>query len=371
VKRDYYEILGVQREASANEIKTAYRKKALECHPDRNPSHEAEELFKEASEAYEVLSDPPKRQLYDQFGHAGLRNQGFHGFEDVGDIFSHFSDVFEDFFGMGGRRGRSRTGPAAGRDIRYDLEVGFLEAFHGVEKKIEVERQEECTRCGGQGYPKGQEPMVCRHCGGKGQLYHSQGFFTISTACGACQGQGRVVKEHCPDCRGHGTVAKAKKMSVKVPPGVDTGTQLCLRGEGEAGKRGGPAGDLYVVLHVEEDERFQRHGADLHFQSKVAMAAAALGLEIEVPSPEGVEKLRIPPGAQTGDVLKLAGKGMPSLREKRRGDLHVHLFVQTPKDLSPKQRELLEAFLREGGETLKESSFTKAPKKSKKSKGWF
>lgn len=369
--RDYYEILGVTREASAAEIKSAYRKKALEFHPDRNPGHEAEDRFKEASEAYEVLSDSQKRSLYDQYGHAGLQGQGFHGFSDVGDIFSHFSDVFEDFFGLGTRRSRHRTGPAPGHDLRYDLEVSFDEAFQGVEKKIEVERREECPACGGQGYPKGQEPIVCRHCGGKGQLYHSQGFFTISSTCGACQGQGRVVKEHCPECRGHGSVARSKKMSVKVPPGVDNGTQLCLRGEGEAGKRGGPPGDLYVVLHVAEDTRFQRHGADLHLERKVSMAAAALGLEIEVPGPEGPEQLRIPPGAQTGDILKLSGKGMPQLRDKGRGDLHVHLFVETPRKLSPKQEELLRAFLAEGGEQPGESSFTKSPKKSKKSKRWF
>ncbi len=225
--------------------------------------------------------------------------------------------------------------------------------------------------CGGKGYPKGQEPMVCRHCGGKGQLYHSQGFFTISSPCGACQGQGRVVKEHCADCHGRGSLAQAKKLSVKVPPGVDNGTQLCLRSEGEAGRRGGPPGDLYVVLHVAEDERFQRHGADLHLERKISMVVAALGHEIEVPSPEGNEKLRIPPGAQTGDVLKLSGKGMPQLRHKGRGDLHVHLFVETPKKLTAKQEELLRDFLKESGEKIDESSFTKSPKKSKKSKRWF
>ena len=370
MKRDYYEILGVQRESSLTEIKTAYRKKALEYHPDRNPSHEAEERFKEASEAYEVLSDQQKRGLYDQFGHAGLESRGFHGFDDVGDIFSHFSDVFEGFFG-GGARSRGRSGPAMGRDLRYDLEIGFQEAFQGVEKKIQIERQETCARCEGQGYPKGQEPIPCRQCGGKGQMFHSQGFFTISTACNACQGQGRVVKEHCPECRGRGTMATEKKLTVKVPPGVDTGTQLCLRGEGEPGQRGGPSGDLYVVLHVDEDERFQRHGADLHLERKLGMAAAALGQEIEVPSPEGMEKLRIPAGAQTGDILKLSGKGMPGLRDRHRGDLQVHLFVETPKKLTPKQAELLKAFMEEGGEKTAESSFTKAPKKSKKSKRWF
>ncbi|HKY64294.1 MAG TPA: molecular chaperone DnaJ [bacterium] len=371
MKRCYYEILELDRQAGDGEIKTAYRKKALEFHPDRNPSHEAEERFKEASEAYEVLSDPQKRSLYDRFGHAGLQRQGFHGFDDVGDVFSHFSDIFEDFFGFsrgGGRRG----GPQPGRDIRFDIRLKFSEAFSGIEQKIDVPRQEECELCGGQGYPKGQEPLVCRHCGGKGELYQSRGFFTISTTCNACQGHGKVVKEHCKDCRGQGSVAKSKRLTVKVPPGVDNGTQLCLRGEGEAGRRGGPRGDLYVVLTVEEDERFQRQGPDLHHQRKVSMVAAALGEEIEVPVPEGGEKLRIPPGAQTGDVLKLSGKGMPSLRDKRRGDLHVHLFVETPRDLSPEQAELLQAFRKTLGDSPgPESSFTKSRKKSKKSRTWF
>jgi len=370
VKRDYYEILSIHREASVTEIKSAYRKKALECHPDRNPSAEAEEQFKEASEAYEVLSDSQKRAVYDQYGHAGLDSRGFHhGFSDMGDIFSNFSDVFEGFFGGG--RGRSRNGPSPGQDLRYDLQLSFMEAFQGLEKKIEIERQEACASCEGRGYPKGHEPTTCRQCGGKGQLYHSQGFFTISSTCGSCQGQGRVVKEHCPECRGRGSIGRSKKLNVKVPAGVDNGNQLCLRSEGEAGKNGGPPGDLYVVLHVEEDRRFQRHGTELHLEQKVSMAAAALGHEIEVPVPEGQEKLRVPPGAQTGDILKVSGKGMPNLRHKGRGDLLVHLFVETPKNLSPKQEELLRAFLTESGEKTAESSFTKSPKKSKKSKRWF
>ena len=369
MKRDYYTILGIQRQASDVEIKSAYRKKALEYHPDRNPSHEAEERFKEASEAYEVLSDSDKRSLYDQFGHAGLDRQGFHGFSDVGDIFSHFSDIFEDVFGFGGGRARGRSAPAQGRDLRYDLEVSFDEAFHGAEKKIEIERHEACESCDGQGYPKGQEPMLCRHCGGKGQLYHSQGFFTISTPCAACQGQGRVVREHCPACRGRGTVAQVKKLSVKIPPGVDSGVQLCLRHEGEGGQRGGPPGDLYVVLHVQPDLRFERDGAELHLEYKISMVAAALGAEVEVPVPEGSEKLHIPPGAQSGDILQVSGKGMPQLRHKGRGDLHVHLFVETPKKLSARQEELLRAFAAES--ETKEENFAKSPKKSKKTKRWF
>ncbi len=371
MKRCYYEILELDRQAGDGEVKTAYRKKALEFHPDRNPSHEAEERFKEASEAYEVLSDPQKRALYDRFGHAGLQRQGFHGFDDVGDVFSHFSDIFEDFFGFQ-RGGRQRQGPQSGRDLRFDLSLEFSQAFSGIEEKIDVPRHEECALCGGQGYPKDQEPIICRHCGGKGELLQSRGFFTISTACNACQGHGKVVKEHCKECRGQGSVAKTKRLSVKVPPGVDNGNQLCLRGEGEAGRRGGPRGDLYVVLHVGEDERFQREGADLHHQRKVSMIQAALGEEVEVPVPEGSERLHIPPGAQTGDILKLPGKGMPSLRDKRRGDLHVHLFVETPKNLSPQQEELLQTFRKTlAGADGPESSFTKSRKKSKKSRTWF
>ncbi len=377
MKRDYYEILGLTHKATDLDIKSAYRKLALEYHPDRNPEKEAEERFKEASEAYEVLSDPERRALYDTYGHSGLESHGFHGFTDVGDIFSHFSDIFEEFFGRGGFPAGRGSRTAHGRDLRYDLQVSFMEAYGGGEKSIQIHRQEPCHSCGGQGYPKGSEPVVCQYCGGSGQLYHSQGFFTISSACQACRGQGHLVKEHCPECRGHGVVEKPKKLSIKIPPGVDNGTQMCLRGEGEGGRRGGRPGDLYVVLHVTEHALFKRHGDDLFMEKHLTMLEAALGEEVEVETPEEKAKLRIPKGSQTGDLLKLKGKGMPHLREKKHGDLLVQLFVETPKNLSERQEELLRTLFEDSQKkTAKpalESSFTKSDKHSKKNKrkSWF
>lgn len=377
MKQDYYDILQIKQSATQTEVKAAYRKMALQFHPDRNPDHDAEERFKQASEAYEVLGDPQRRALYDQFGHAGLERQGFHGFEDVGDIFSHFSDIFDDFFGMGSRTQRGRSNSRHGRDLRYDLPISFMESYRGCEKAIELNRPEVCDNCEGKGYPKGHEPIVCSYCGGKGQLLHSQGFFTISTSCGACHGHGRVVKEHCPECRGRGLLSKLKKLSVKIPAGVDNGTQLCLRGEGEAGQGGGQRGDLYVVLEVEEHSLFKRHGDDLLLEKPISMVEAALGEEIIVDTPDAKEKLKVPRGAQTGHVLKLKGKGMPHLRGKNYGDLLVQLFVETPRDLSPEQEKLLRTFTAGGkkgvADVSSESSFTKKPKSSKKSKKsrWF
>lgn len=378
MKRDYYEILEIQRQASAAEIKSAYRKMALKYHPDRNAGHEAEECFKEASEAYEVLSDPQKRQLYDQYGHAGLESRGFHGFNDMGDIFSHFSDVFEDFFGFAGAGRGGRSSARQGHDLRLDLQITFMEAYAGCERKLELQRHESCELCHGQGYPKGSEPVICQHCGGKGQLYHSQGFFTISTACAACRGQGRVVREHCPECRGQGVVQRPKKLSVKIPAGVDNGTQLCVRGEGEGGRQGGPSGDLYVVLHVEEHPVLKRQGENLWMEQRISMVQAALGAEIEVESPQGKERLKVPKGVQTGHSLQLKGKGMPHLKDRRHGDLWVQVFVETPQNLSPDQEKLLLSFAgldTASGElkTAPESSFTKKGKTSKKPKKtrWF
>jgi len=376
LKRDYYEILEIHRQASDTDIKSAYRKMALKFHPDRNGSHEAEDKFKEASEAYEVLSDPQKRALYDQYGHAGLESRGFHGFDDMGDIFSHFSDIFEDFFGFGGRPSGRGAGGRQGRDLRLDLHLSFMESFDGCEKKVELQRHEACEACSGKGYPKGQEPMVCQHCGGKGQLFHAQGFFTISTACAACRGQGRVVKEHCSACRGQGTVLREKKLTIKIPAGVDNGTQLCVRGEGEGGGAGGGhRGDLYVVLQVEEHPLLKRHGDDLWMEKRISIVEAALGAQLEVESPQGKEPFQIPKGVQTGQVLKIKGKGMPSLREKRQGDLHIQVFVETPQNLTPSQEELLRSFagLDSKPKAPLEGNPPPARNKSKKSKKtrWF
>ncbi len=371
MKRCYYETLGVSRQATEAEIKGAYRKMALQFHPDRNAHDEAEEKFKEASEAYEVLSDAQKRVIYDQFGHAGLEGRGFHPFTDVGDIFSHFSDIFEDFFGFGSTRSASRASQR-GRDLRYDLGLSFEESYRGCEKKIEIQKQVSCEACGGLGYPKGHEPVTCRDCGGRGQLLHSQGFFTISTACSACAGQGKVVREHCKLCRGQGVTSKSKKINVKIPAGVDTGMQLCVRGEGEEG-RGGSSGDLYVVMEVEPHPRLHRQGVDLILEKPISIVQAALGEDIQIEGPDGPERIAVPPGSQTGDILRLNHKGMPHVREKKNGDLLVHLFVETPKGLSERQKELLRAFERElePGKKEPESSFTKAKKDSKKKPKWF
>lgn len=387
MKRCYYEILEIERTASEGEIKQAYRKMALQYHPDRNDSHEAEERFKEASEAYEVLSDQDKRAIYDRFGHQGLDQRGMHhGYADVGDIFSHFSDIFEDFFGMGGfggmgrsRRGR-RGGARPGRDLAYDLELDFMEAYQGVEKKFEIQRPETCEDCGGRGIPEGAELKTCPQCGGHGQLLHNQGFITISTTCGACHGQGRIPEAQCETCSGQGTVMQKKNLKVKVPAGVEHGMQLCLRGEGEAGRQGGSAGDLYVVLHVYPHERYAREGLHLVVRQEISMVMAALGAELEIEVPEGSERLNIPAGTQTGDVLKLKGLGMPEVNGRRQGDLLVQVLVVIPKKLNQAQQDLLrqlgESMGEEGLKAAAKSSLSKPkesskkkPKKSKRS--WF
>lgn len=378
MKPCYYEVLEIAKTASLSEIKSAYRKMALKYHPDRNPDqHEAEEKFKATSEAYEVLSDPQKRAIYDQYGHRGLEGSGFHGFHDVGDVFSHFSDLFEDFFGFSGGSGRGRQRPRRGQDLQYAVSLSFEESFSGCEKKIELEKSHHCESCEGNGYPKGSEPTACRHCGGTGQLLHSQGFFTISTACSACRGQGRVVKEHCAECQGSGVTQKIKKLTVKMPAGIDDGMQLCLRGEGDPGSLGGPSGDLYVLAQVASHPTLKRSGNDLFVRQKLSMVHAALGETLEIEGPEGSETVEIKAGMQHSDQIRLKGKGMPSVREHRRGDLIVELIVETPRQLNDKQKALLKEFLSEttgqAPEVKKESSFTKSSKDSKKPKTrkWF
>jgi molecular chaperone DnaJ len=351
VKRCYYDILEIERSAGETEVKTAYRKKALEFHPDRNDSPHAEENFKEASEAYEVLSDPQKRQIYDRYGHEGLDRMGMHhGYADVGDIFSHFTDIFEDFFGFGGRSGRSAS--RGGRDLRYDLSISFRESFEGTEKKFQVKRYETCAECQGKGHPADAPPQTCPHCHGRGQLVHSQGFIAFSTPCAACGGQGKVLTRFCKACSGNGQMEKTKSLNIKIPAGIDQGMQLCLRGEGEAGLRGARAGDWYVVIHVQPDEVFQREGDHLVLRQKVNMVQAALGHSIEVETPDGKEELKLPDGVQTGEVLKIKGKGMPRLQKGGRGDLLVQILVETPRKLSKGQKKLLE----ELGATLKKSN---------------
>jgi len=351
-KRDYYEILGVPRDASETEIKKAYRQLALQYHPDRNPGDkEAEEKFKEAAEAYEVLRDPEKRSLYDRFGHEGLKGTGFTGFSGFEDIFASFGSIFEEFFGFG-TRARSRTGPQPGSDLRYDLKLSFIEAAFGVEKEIEIEKRQVCNSCNGSGAEFGTRPETCPVCRGRGQVMHSQGFFSISTTCPQCRGEGTIIKKPCPDCRGSGKVRKKKRVVVKVPAGVETGTRLRISGEGEEGLRGGLPGDLYVVIFVEEHEFFSRNGYDISCQIPISFTQAALGAEIEVPTLEGKTRISIPRGTQSGEIFKLKGQGIPFLRGEGRGDQYVQIIVKVPTNLTEQQEKLLREFARISGENV-------------------
>jgi molecular chaperone DnaJ len=351
-QRDFYEVLGVARTASVDEIKSAYRKAALKWHPDRNPQnkHEAEVKFRESTEAYSVLSDPQKRQVYDTYGHAGL--SGVVGADFNSTIFQDFHDIFGDFFGFedlfsGGRRGRSRV--QRGADLRYDMTLTFEEAAAGVSTKIKLARQEYCEVCNGTGAKAGTGVVACQTCGGRGQLAYQQGFFTITRTCPACQGAGQIVRERCPDCRGQGRIERERTIELRVPPGVDTGTRLRVAGEGEPGPNGGPAGDLYVILEVKEHPFFERRGADLYCTIPVSIVQAALGTELQVPGLTGEEKLKIPEGTQSGAVFRIKGKGMPDPRGGGKGDLYYHVRVMTPVKLTREQRRLVEQL----GTTLK------------------
>ncbi len=343
MKTCYYEVLGVERTADQETIKKAYRKLALKYHPDRNPGDPTcEEKFKEAAEAYEVLRDPEKRRLYDAYGFDGLRSSGFQGFGGVGDIFSHFSDIFEGIFGFGAGAGPS-AGPRRGRDLRYDLELDLEEAAQGKEVTLQVGREMACPDCAGQGQRGGATPPVCPTCGGQGQVLRSQGFFRLATTCPDCRGQGRRVTDPCPRCGGRGRVHQDKEITIRVPAGVTHGQRLRMRGEGEGGAWGAEAGDLYVVLHVRPHPVFERHEDDLYRQVTVSMFQAALGRTVLVDTLiDGPHELELPAGTQSGDVLRLRGLGMPRLRSRGRGDLLVQVLVRTPKRLSRRQRELLE-----------------------------
>ncbi|MBI9076723.1 MAG: molecular chaperone DnaJ [Desulfatibacillum sp.] len=343
-KRCYYEILGVERDASSAQLKTAYRKLALQYHPDRNPGDkESEEMFKEAAEAYEVLTDPKKRGIYDQYGHEGLSGQGFSGFSGFDDIFSSFGDIFEEFFGFGGgRRGRNRV--VRGADLRYDMRLSFMEAAFGAEKEIDIQKPETCRECKGSGCEEGTGPAVCAHCQGSGQATARQGFFTVRTTCPHCRGQGRTIEHPCHNCHGQGIVQERKKVTVRIPAGVDNGSRLRLSGEGEAGPQGGPPGDLYVFLFVEAHEFFQRQGNDVVCQIPISFVQAALGADIKVKTLEGEADLKIKKGTQPGDIVTLNRAGIPSLRGNGRGDQIIQIMVKTPTNLSKKQEALLEEF---------------------------
>ena len=342
VKRCYYEILSVERQADEVTIKKAYRQLALKYHPDRNPDNpEAEERFKEAAEAYEVLHDSEKRRLYDMYGHEGLQSSGFQGFGGVGDIFSAFSDIFEGVFGFSST-GRQRGGPQRGRDLRYDLELDLEEAATGKEAKFTVSREVACEECNGRGQKGGGAPTTCSTCGGQGQVLRSQGFFRLATTCPDCRGRGWIITDPCPACRGHGRIYKEKELSVRIPPGIDHGQRLRMSGEGEGGSAGAPPGDLYVVVHLRPHKIFEREADNLYRQMEVSMFQAALGETVLVETlTDGPFELNLPDGAQTGEVLRIKGQGMPHLRDKGRGHLFVQLVVKTPRKLSKRQKELL------------------------------
>ncbi len=352
-KRDYYGVLGVERNVADSELKKAYRKLALKFHPDKNPGNrDAEEKFKEAAEAYEVLRDANKRQIYDQYGHQGLEGSGFSGFGGFEDIFSSFGDIFEDFFGFGGGR-RSRSHVQRGADLRYDMQLSFMEAAFGTEKKIDVEKAETCAACEGTGAESGTGVETCPQCGGSGQVGRSQGFFTVRTTCGHCRGQGKVISNPCKTCRGQGKVLARKKVSVRIPAGVDNGSRLRLTGEGEAGANGGPHGDLYVFIHAEGHEFFKRDDTSVLCQIPVSFVQASLGDTISIPTLDGETDLEIPKGTQPGDVFRLRGQGIPSLRNGHRGDQIVQVNVKTPTNLNKKQVALLKEFAK-----IEEGKFT-------------
>jgi len=351
-KRCYYECLGVERTATDEEIKRNYRKLAMQYHPDRNPGDtEAEEKFKEAAEAYEVLSDREKRDIYDRYGHEGLNGIGFKGFSGFDDIFSSFSGIFEDIFGFGTGRSRTRTAQRAGADLRYDLSISFMDAAFGTSTDIDVEKTDRCLECRGTGAAPGTEPETCRQCSGRGQVTQSSGFFTISTTCPRCRGQGRVITKLCTKCRGTGRENIKKTVHLKVPPGVETGSRLRLRGEGEEGEYGGPNGDLYVFIHVDAHEFFERHDNDIYCQIPISFVQASLGATIEVPTLNGAEKLKIPKGTQSGAVFRLKGKGIAHLRGFGHGDQIIETVVKTPTNLNKKQEELLKEFAKLSGES--------------------
>lgn len=357
VKRDYYEVLNVPRDASEEEIKRSYRRLAMQYHPDRNRGDkEAEERFKEAAEAYEVLRDPQKREIYNHYGHEGLQGSGFRGFRGFDDIFANFGDIFEEFFGFGAT-GRSRTAPKPGADLRYDLSISFVDAAFGRETEIELSKLETCTACGGNGCRENTYPSTCPTCRGGGQVVRAEGFFRISTTCPHCRGLGAIIAHPCPSCAGNGQTRVKKRVAIKIPPGVETGSRLRLRSEGEGGERGGPPGDLYVVLHVEPHDFFERRGADIYCQIPVTFTQAALGAEIEVPTLKESKKIAIPGGIQSGETVVLKGEGIPFLRGHGRGCQIVEVVVQTPLSLTARQKELLTEFAQI--ETEKQGGFFK------------
>lgn len=361
---DYYEILAVERNASSGEIKKAYRKLAMKYHPDRNPGDkEAEEKFKSCTEAYEVLSDENKRKIYDTYGHDGLKNTGYSGPGSAEDIFSSFGDIFGDLFGFGSNRTRTRRdGPIQGNDLRYDVEITFMEAVHGVSKEVQLTRRDTCWTCEGTGSRPGYKKETCPACNGRGQIIRSQGFFQMSSTCPQCQGEGELIAHPCNDCNGSGLVEKTKKVLLKIPAGVDTGARMRLRGEGEGGRRGGGPGDLYVIVHVQEHDFFKRDGNTIYVKMPISMVTAALGDTIEIPTIHGKKKLDIPAGSQSGELFTLRNEGVPSLRGHGKGDMVVELHVQTPTNLCEEQKKVLREFdtlCEQHGQNVEQEGFLK------------
>lgn len=355
-KRDYYEILGVRKDSSEQELKSAYRKLAIQHHPDKNAGDkEAEEKFKEGAEAYSVLSDPDQRARYDRFGHAGVNSSagGFQGFDP--DVFSDFSDILGDFFGFGGSR-RQPNQPGRGADLRYDLEINFMEAVAGVKTKIKIPRQETCQSCRGTGADPKEGLSTCTACQGQGSVRYQQGFFTIRRTCSTCQGQGQLIKKACSQCRGQGQVRNEKVLEIKIPAGVDQGSRLRIMGEGEGGPKGGPSGDLYVVLSVEEHPFFQRQDNNIYCEIPISFSQAALGGEATVPTLEKPQKIKIPAGTQSDTVFRLKGRGIVSLNGYGKGDQLVRVKISTPKKLTKEQKELFEQLAAISGDAEESSS---------------
>jgi molecular chaperone DnaJ len=346
-KRDYYEVLGVNRDASDEEIKKAYRKLAMKFHPDRNPdSKEAEDKFKQGKEAYEILSDGQKRAAYDQYGHAGVdqnAGRGGPGGAGFGDFSDAFSDVFGDIFG-GGRGGAGRAQVFRGADLRYNMEITLEEAARGCERQIRIPAHEHCESCKGTGAKPGTQPKTCTTCGGHGQVRMSQGFFSVQQTCPTCHGKGKQISDPCNKCHGAGQIKTTKTLNVKIPAGVDEGDRIRLAGEGEPGENGGPSGDLYVVTHVKAHAVFQRDGVDLHCEMPISFTTAALGGEIEIPTLDGMAKVKIAAETQSGKVYRLRGKGIKAVRGNTFGDLMCHVILETPVHLTARQEELLREF---------------------------
>lgn len=354
-KRDYYEVLAVERNADADTLKKAFRKQAMQYHPDRNPGDkDAEEKFKESSEAYEVLSDPDRRARYDRFGHQGVEGfGGSGGFNNV-NVNDIFGEIFGDIFGGRGGRGRARN---RGADLRYNLELSFEEAAFGSEVTVKIPRPKRCEACEGTG-SKSKQRRQCPTCGGAGEVRFTQGFFAVARTCNQCGGAGQVVADPCKDCKGGGKTESVSELSVKIPPGVDTGTRVRLAGEGEPGEQGGPSGDLYVVVHVKEHPLFHREEYEVFCEVPISFVQATLGAQLEVPTLDGMVKMKVPEGTQSGKIFRLKGKGIPHLQSSARGDQHVRVVVETPQNLNHKQRELLEKFAEASGENVNPQSKT-------------